>query len=74
VDVLDVQSHRARALLTSPTDSDSDSDVDTKGNRGQKLKKRARFAHRGQLVPSVGPSAYKEVGYDAALQGLQFVC
>lgn len=47
-----------RVLLT---DSDSDSDVDNKGNRGQKLKKRARFARRGQLVPTIGPSSYKEV-------------
>ncbi|KAK0385155.1 hypothetical protein NLU13_7633 [Sarocladium strictum] len=49
-----------KALKRRAYDSDSDSDVDTKGNRGQKLKKTARFARRGQLVPSVGPSSYKE--------------
>ncbi|OAA59497.1 RXT2-lik [Cordyceps fumosorosea ARSEF 2679] len=29
-------------------------------NRGHKLKKKGRFAHKGQLVPASGPSAYKE--------------
>ncbi|KAH8170380.1 rxt2-like protein [Sarocladium implicatum] len=50
-----------KALKRRAYDSDSDSDVDNKGNRGQKLKKRARFARRGQLVPTIGPSSYKEV-------------
>lgn len=43
------------------TESDSDSEIDHYTNRGHKLKKRARFAHKGQLVPPTGPSAYKEV-------------
>ncbi|KAJ6788373.1 hypothetical protein PWT90_02909 [Aphanocladium album] len=29
-------------------------------NRGHKLKKKGRFANKGQLVPPSGPSAYKE--------------
>ncbi|KAI0174182.1 RXT2-like protein [Pestalotiopsis sp. NC0098] len=39
---------------------DSEDDVDYRGNRGQKLNKRARFAHEGQLAPASGPEAYKE--------------
>ena len=42
-------------------ESDSDSDIDNYSNRGNKLKKGARFAHKGQLVPSNGPSSYREV-------------
>lgn len=50
-------------LLTATVnaESDSDSEVENRGNRGGKLKKRARFARLGQLVPTQGPSAYKEV-------------
>ncbi|ETS74326.1 hypothetical protein PFICI_14192 [Pestalotiopsis fici W106-1] len=39
---------------------DSDDDVDYRGNRGQKLNKRARFAREGQLAPASGPEVYKE--------------
>ncbi|KEY66873.1 hypothetical protein S7711_05227 [Stachybotrys chartarum IBT 7711] len=49
------------------TESDSDSEIDHYTNRGHKLKKRARFAHKGQLVPPTGPSAYKEVRSAAAI-------
>lgn len=42
-------------------ESDSDSEIDYYSNRGHKLKKKGRFAHKGQLVPATGPSAYKEV-------------
>lgn len=45
----------------SATESDSDSEVESFTNRGHKLQKRARFAHKGQLAPTAGPSAYKEV-------------
>ncbi|KAJ6442094.1 glycoside hydrolase family 3 [Purpureocillium lavendulum] len=47
----------------SPTlfaESDSDSEIENHGNRGNKLKKRARFARQGQLAPTDGPSFYKE--------------
>ena len=51
-----------RAILTrSILESDSDSDIESYGNRGHKLKRRARFSRKGQLVPAEGPSAYKEV-------------
>lgn len=43
------------------TESDSDSEIESFTNRGNKLKKRARFAHKGQLMPTAGPGAYKEV-------------
>lgn len=42
-------------------ESDSDSEIEQYGNRGNKLKRRARFANQGQLVPNEGPSGYKEV-------------
>ncbi|KAI0204570.1 RXT2-like protein [Astrocystis sublimbata] len=52
-------------------ESDSDSDVDNHGNRGNKLKKHARFAHEGQLAPPSGPEAYREIvnhaGYERAI-------
>lgn len=44
-----------------PPESDSDSEVDRPGNRGNKLKKRARFVREGQLAPTGGPSSYREV-------------
>lgn len=63
-----VDSSRSLPHHCPPTDrrsflpeSDSDTEIDSHANRGHKLKKRARFAQRGQLVPSEGPSAYREV-------------
>ncbi|XP_044716315.1 rxt2-like protein [Hirsutella rhossiliensis] len=50
-----------KAFKRKAYESDSDSDVENHGNRGNKLKKRARFARQGQLVPTQGPSAYKEL-------------
>jgi hypothetical protein len=44
-----------------PTESDSDSEIESYSNRGYKLKKKARFARQGQLVPNNGPSSYREV-------------
>ncbi|EGR47228.1 uncharacterized protein TRIREDRAFT_109123 [Trichoderma reesei QM6a] len=41
-------------------ESDSDSEIESYTNRGNKLKKRARFAHKGQLLPTTSPVAYKE--------------
>ncbi|KAI3321224.1 hypothetical protein HD806DRAFT_524171 [Xylariaceae sp. AK1471] len=52
-------------------ESDSDSEVDYHGNRGHKLKKKARFAHEGQLAAPSGPEVYREVvnhaGYQRAI-------
>lgn len=48
-------------LTIHPTESDSDSEIESYSNRGNKLKKQARFARQGQLVPNNGPSSYKEV-------------
>ncbi|KAI1827268.1 RXT2-like protein [Xylaria intraflava] len=52
-------------------ESDSDSEVDYHGNRGQKMKKKARFAHEGQAAPPSGPEVYREVvnhaGYQRAI-------
>ncbi|ODA82416.1 hypothetical protein RJ55_00923 [Drechmeria coniospora] len=49
-----------KAFKRKAYESDSDSEIENRGNRGNKLKKRARFAHQGQLAPTQGPSAYKE--------------
>ncbi|KAH7157601.1 RXT2-like protein [Dactylonectria estremocensis] len=49
-----------KAFKRKAYESDSDSDIDSYSNRGQKLKKRARFAHKGQLVPTNGPSSYRQ--------------
>lgn len=49
--------------VSRAAESDSDSEIDSYSNRGQKLKKRARFAHKGQLVPTNGPSSYREVAF-----------
>ncbi|KAH7019276.1 RXT2-like protein [Ilyonectria destructans] len=49
-----------KAFKRKVYESDSDSEIDSYSNRGQKLKKRARFAHKGQLVPTNGPSSYRE--------------
>lgn len=56
---LAAQADHANPLAS--TESDSDSEIESFTNRGNKLKKRARFAHKGQLMPSAGPGAYKEV-------------
>lgn len=41
-------------------ESDSDSEIQQTTNRGNKLKKRARFVRQGKLGPPTGPSVYKE--------------
>ncbi|RYC65598.1 hypothetical protein CHU98_g557 [Xylaria longipes] len=48
-------------------ESDSDSEVDNHGNRGNKLKKKARFAHEGQLAPPSGPEIVNHAGYQRAI-------
>ncbi|KAK0742337.1 RXT2-like protein [Apiosordaria backusii] len=50
------------------TDSDSDSSIDQPTNRGNKLKKRARFVTRGRLTGSAGPAGYKEIAEHAGYQ------
>ncbi|KAF4472070.1 hypothetical protein FALBO_1018 [Fusarium albosuccineum] len=49
-----------KAFKRKAYESDSDSEIESYSNRGHKLKKRARFAHQGQLVPTNGPSSYRE--------------
>lgn len=49
-----------KAFKRRAYESDSDSEIESYSNRGNKLKKRARFAHKGQLVPNDGPSSYRE--------------
>ncbi|KAI5922823.1 RXT2-like protein [Camillea tinctor] len=60
-----------KALKRKAYESDSDSDINHHGNRGHKLKKRARFVREGQLAPPSGPEVYKEVvnhaGYQRAI-------
>ncbi|EFX03417.1 rxt2-like protein [Grosmannia clavigera kw1407] len=50
-----------RALKRKSYDSDSDSEIDQTTNRGNKLKKRARFVHQGQLAGADGSSMLTEV-------------
>ncbi len=42
-------------------DSDSDSSIENLTNRGNKLRKKARFVHEGQLSAPNGPLVYKRV-------------
>lgn len=42
-------------------DSDSDVSIDQLTNRGNKLRKKARYVHEGQLAPPSGPQVYKRV-------------
>ncbi|KAL2016839.1 hypothetical protein VTK56DRAFT_2914 [Thermocarpiscus australiensis] len=56
-----------RTLKRKAHESDSDSSIDQRTNRGNKLKKRARFVKQGRLA-SVGPMAYKEVADHAGHQ------
>lgn len=43
------------------TESDSEDEISAVTNRGNKLKKKARYVHEGQLAPPSGPEVYKEV-------------
>jgi hypothetical protein len=43
------------------TDSDSDSEIEQLTNRGNKLRKKAKFVHEGQLARPTGPQVYKRV-------------
>ncbi|KAG6041268.1 hypothetical protein E4U41_005195 [Claviceps citrina] len=49
-----------KAFKRKAYESDSDSEIESFTNRGHKLQKRARFAHKGQLAPTASPSAYKQ--------------
>ena len=42
-------------------DSDSDSSIEQLTNRGNKLRKKARYVRDGQLAPPSGPQVYKRV-------------
>lgn len=45
------------------TDSDSDSSIDQPTNRGNKLRRKARFVREGQLAVPNGPSVYRKVRF-----------
>ncbi|KAM0331548.1 hypothetical protein ACHAQA_003226 [Verticillium albo-atrum] len=49
-----------KAMKRTAYESDSDNEIEHYSNRGNKLKRRALFAHQGQLVPPSGPEVYKE--------------
>jgi len=49
-------------LTTYGPDSDSDSSIEKTTNRGNKLKKRARYLREGQLASAYG-SSYREVSW-----------
>ncbi|KKY34619.1 putative rxt2-like protein [Diaporthe ampelina] len=49
-----------KTVARQANESDSDSEIQQTTNRGNKLKKRARFVRQGKLGPPTGPSVYKE--------------
>ncbi|KAG7108245.1 Transcriptional regulatory protein rxt2 like [Verticillium longisporum] len=49
-----------KAMKRTAYESGSDNEIEHYSNRGNKLKRRALFAHQGQLVPPSGPEVYKE--------------
>jgi len=57
-----------KTLKRKAYESDSDSEIEQITNRGNKLKKRARFVKQGRLAPPMGPAAYKEVAEHAGYQ------
>ncbi|KAK7407934.1 hypothetical protein QQX98_009896 [Neonectria punicea] len=65
----DATSRRRTTDLRRAAESDSDSEIENYSNRGHKLKKRARFAHKGQLVPTDGPSSYRQVPFAVMMSG-----
>lgn len=62
-----VNEHDTNTVVLLP-DSDSDSDIEHTNNRGNKLKKRARFVRQGKLGPPTGPSVYREASRTPKLQ------
>jgi hypothetical protein len=53
-----------RPILLIPAyhvDSDSDSSIEQLTNRGNKLRKKARYVHEGQLALPSGPQVYRRV-------------
>ena len=55
-------------ILCNDADSDSDSSIEQLTNRGNKLRKKSRFVHEGQLAPPTGPQVYKTVCQHVAEQ------
>lgn len=60
-----------KTVARQAIESDSDSEIQQTTNRGNKLKKRARFVRQGKLGPPTGPAVYKEevehAGYKRAV-------
>lgn len=57
-----------RKLKRKDYDSDSDSSIGRPTNRGNKLKKKARFVKQGRLTSATGPAAYREIADHAGYQ------
>ncbi|ROW08267.1 hypothetical protein VMCG_03134 [Cytospora schulzeri] len=49
-----------KTVARQAIESDSDSEIQGTTNRGNKLKKRARYVRQGKLGPPTGPAVYKE--------------
>jgi hypothetical protein len=49
------------ANMTATLESDSEESVDMVTNRGNKLRKKARYVREGKLAPPSGPEVYKKV-------------
>ncbi|KAK7710158.1 hypothetical protein SLS63_013021 [Diaporthe eres] len=56
-----------KTVARQANESDSDSEIQQTTNRGNKLKKRARFVRQGKLGPPTGPAVYKEARYKRAV-------
>ncbi|RKF53996.1 putative rxt2-like protein [Erysiphe neolycopersici] len=48
-----------KAIKRKAYESDSDNSIDKYTNRGNKLRKKARFVREGQLAPPTGPQIYR---------------
>ncbi|POS80936.1 hypothetical protein DHEL01_v200654 [Diaporthe helianthi] len=56
-----------KTVARQANESDSDSEIQQTTNRGNKLKKRARFVRQGKLGPPTGPAEVEHAGYKRAV-------
>ncbi|KAI9738970.1 MAG: hypothetical protein M1818_005284 [Claussenomyces sp. TS43310] len=58
--ILDLVAGMRKAVKRAADESDSDDSIDLVTNRGNKLRKKAKYVQEGQLAPPRGPRAYKK--------------
>ncbi|TVY27342.1 Transcriptional regulatory protein, partial [Lachnellula hyalina] len=59
-EVLPLSTKYRMLMVRYGTDEESDSSIEHLTDRGNKLRKKSRFVHEGQLAPPNGPQAYKK--------------